>query len=337
MYFLKDQLIRLAQQIYANSDPTDPATADRFFETFGPGQRFSHSLSDPVTEYFPDQPFERFSDYESLLTLMQQIDGEKYKLMHKGTPFYYMAWLAFDLRNFEKALFYMDAAISEDIRKSPDEWISQPAGSFLTLNSAFQVSHLTIDSIRRRLNEQLERFNRTSGLPTFSIDQFIDRFVKVLVQDTSKRTIISALYVYLLEYGDRYQELRLRSTAGGSIEPVVMHLFTGGVIFESLLKHCYPIKDDGTSVRTLRNIFATSAFARDFVAGLTISANSIQDILDAVRDDSLATAFSTTARLRNTTGHNLVWDDVIADAEKYKLLFHQEVNALLYLIAVKFR
>jgi hypothetical protein len=337
MYFLKDQLIQLALQLYATLDPTDPAVADRFFETFGPGQRFSHSLSEPVTEYFPDQPFERFSDYETLLTRLQQADAGKYRLIHKGAPYYYMAWLAFDLRNFEKALFYMDAAISEDIRKSPGEWITQPAASFLTLNSTLQVSALTIDSIRRRLNEQLERFNRISGLPTLNLDQFVDRFVRVLVRDTPKRTIISAFYVYLLEHGDRLQELKMSSIAGGSIEPVVMHLFTGGVIFESLLKHCYPTKDNGTPAGTLGDVFATSAFARDFVAGLRTRANSIQDILDAVGDDSLATAFSTTARLRNTTGHNLVWDDVIANAEKYRLLFHQEVNALLYLIATKFR
>lgn len=333
MYFLKNSLVEIARQQYVVLAATDPTAADRFFETFGPGQRFSF---DPEGGYFPDQPFERFSDYEEFLKLLQKLDLQKYQQIHKGTPFYIMAWLAFDLRNYEKALFYMDAAISEDIRKSPHAWIYEPASSFLTLNSASQVSQLTIESIRKRLEEQLQRFSHISGLPPLSLEQFIEQFVKVLIRDVSKRTIISALYVYLLEYEERHQELRLRSIEGGSIGPVVKHLFTGGVIFESLLKPFYPVQDNGKPVETLGDVFKSSAFINDFGAGFTTSARSLQSILDAVSDNLCPTAFRTTAKLRNTTGHNLIWDDVFANPQQYSILFHQEVNALLYLISAKF-
>ena len=147
----------------------------------------------------------------------------------------------------------------------------------------------------------------------------------------------SAFYVYLLAYEDRLCELQLRSIGGGSIAPMITHLFTGGVIFESLLKHFYPNKDDGNPTKTLGDIFLTCAFTDDFVTGLSTSASSIQDILSSINDNSLHVAFSTAAKLRNTTGHNLIWDDRFANPDQYSLLFYQEINALLYLISTKFR
>jgi hypothetical protein len=34
-----------------------------------------------------------------------QTDVDKYRKMHKGTPFGFLSWLAFDMRNYEKAMF----------------------------------------------------------------------------------------------------------------------------------------------------------------------------------------------------------------------------------------
>ena len=61
-----------------------------------------------------DRPFELFSDHETLLQILRNDDPVKYQTIHKGTPFFFMAWTAYDMRNFEKALFYLDAAIAED-------------------------------------------------------------------------------------------------------------------------------------------------------------------------------------------------------------------------------
>src|SRR5579863_9517362 len=96
----------------------------------------------------------------------------------------------------------------------------------------------------------------------------IRQFVTSLLGDSSKRTIISALYVFLLEFSDRVRELDLRrGSVGGSNEPFTIHLFTGGLLFESLLKHFYPIDDAGHQNRQLSSIFRTMAFQREF--GLT--------------------------------------------------------------------
>lgn len=333
LYFLSHRLTQLALNMYAELDGKDPKAADRFFETFGPGNILLYS----------DRPYERLSDYEELLKLLHKDDPEKYGEVHKGTPFYLMSWLAFDLRNFEKALFYMDAAISEDIRREQDGWLDRPAGSFLTLSSPeVQPAQRTIEMIRRRLNEQIKRFNSVSNLEAITVEQFINDFVRKLVQDVAQRTIVSALYVYLLEFDDRRKELRLRSKRGGSIAPFIIHLFKGALICESLLKHRYPRvergKDRDQETENLGEIFQKTSFCKDFVnlRNTSISAKSLQEIIDGIADDSQRTAFIAMAKIRNTTGHKLVWDDAFKNPVQYERLFQQEINALLYIVSIKF-
>ena len=327
MYFLSTSLIHHVREVYQQLEINGPQDGDWFFETFGPGN----------VAYWIDRPYERFSDYEELLRILEQDDSDKYHTIHKGTPFYYLSWTAFDLRNFEKSLFYIDAAISEDVRKLPNDWINQPGSAFLTLQEPqIQVARRTIENVRQHLDQELSRFNNISGLPPLNIQTFIDRFVRVLVleQDVTKRTIVSAFYVFLFEFFDRYSELRIRSSIGGSILPFVIHLFKGGLIFESLLKHLYP--DPAQPRRTLRNILNSPAFQNDFPGQIPTGSSTLQEIVDGIQEDSIHSAFTATSKLRNTTGHNLVWDDVFSNPDIYRNLFYQEMNAVLYLISHKF-
>ena len=118
--------------------------------------------------------------------------------------------------------------------------------------------------------------------------------------------------------------------------PIIGHLFSGGLIFESLLKTLNPTKDNGDCTKTLRQIYQTSGFQSDFGAGIQTSAESLQEILDAVNDDSLLTAISTASKIRNTTGHNLVWDNIFNSCESYKILSNQIINAIFYIVEKKF-
>lgn len=327
MYFLSSSLVNHVREVYQQLVIDGPQVGDWFFETFGPGNVLN----------WVDRPYERFSDYEELLRILEQENPQKYQAIHKGTPFYYLCWTAFDLRNFEKALFYIDAAISEDVRKLPNDWINQPGAAFLILQEPqLQVARRTIEKVRQSLEQELNRFNNISGRPPLAIPDFVDRFVRVLAleQDATKRTIVSAFYVFLLEYFDRYLELRLRSTVGGSIQPFVVHLFKGGLIFESLLKHLYP--DPAQPRRTLSTILNSPAFQNDFPGQIPTGSSTLQDVVDGIQGNSIQSAFTATSRLRNTTGHNLVWDDVFNNADIFTNLFCQEMNAILYLISYKF-
>jgi hypothetical protein len=326
VYFLTDPLVQLSLYHFDQLQGPTVQEADWFFSTFGPGN-FANAT---------DRPFERFSDYEDLLNMLQHRSVQKYEQIHKGTPFFFLAWLSFDLRNYEKSLYYLDAGISEDVRNSGNNWINLPGALFLRLTTDPHVMERVIRQIRHLLIEQIDRFNAISALTPFGIDAFVNRFVIQLIQTPSTRTIISTLYVFLLEAGERLTELRLKSTQGSSLGPVISHLFSGGLIFESLLKHLYPTKNNGDPVKTLGQVFQTNAFIADFGTGIQTGADTLQDILDAVTDNSLLTAFCTASRLRNTTGHNLVWDNIFHSTSNYEILVDQILNALLYLIERKF-
>lgn len=330
MYFITPSLLNHAISVFRGlEDVTDPRIGDWFFETFGPGNFI----------FFPDRPHERFCDYEELLLAIQQADPNKYLQIHKGTPFYYLSWTGFDLRNYEKALYYIDAAISEDIRQNPDDWINLPGSAFLVLRDPNnQVASRTIAQVRHYLENELNRFNSHTESRPLTLDSFIENFVRKVVvhQGHTTRTIISAFYVFLLEFFDRYSELKLRNKIGGSIQPFVVHLFKGGLIFESLLKHHYPTKDNGSPTKTIGNIFHTEAFKNDFNIEVDTSSNTLKEIVASIDDNSMQSAFNTTSKLRNTTGHNLIWDDIFNKPETYRNLFYQELNAIFYAVSTKY-
>lgn len=326
MYFLTDPLVQLALNYFDQLPTPDVQQADGFFSTFCPGNLL----------HATDRPFERFRDYEDLLLLLRSRNPQKYELIHKGTPFFFLAWTAFDIRNYEKTLYYLDAGISEDVRNVGSDWVNRPGALFLRLTTKPHVAERVIREIRQLLSKQINRFNAISGLAPMSNDIFIDKFVVQLMQTPSTRTIISALYVYLLESTERFTELQLKSTEGSSLGPVIAHLFSGGLIFESLMKYLYPTKNNGDQIKTLREVFQTNSFISDFGSGMQTSADRLQDILKAATDNTLVTAFCTISKLRNTTGHNLVWDNIFRTPSSYEVLMNQSLNALLYLIEKKF-
>jgi hypothetical protein len=326
MYFLTDSLVQLALYYFDQLPMPDVQQEDWFFSTFCPGNLL----------HATDRPFERFRDYEDLLQLLPSRNPQKYELVHKGTPFFFLAWTAFDIRNYEKTLYYLDAGISEDLRNVGSDWVNRPGALFLRLTTQPHVAERVIRQIRQLLSAQIDRFNAISGLAPISNDIFIDKFVGRLMQTPPTRTIISALYVYLLEATERLSELQLKSTEGSSLGPVIAHLFSGGLIFESLMKYLYPTKNNGEPVKTLGEVFQTNSFISDFGTGMQTSADRLQDIMNAATDNTLITAFCTLSKLRNTTGHNLVWDNIFRSSSNYEILVDQSVNALLYMIEKKF-
>lgn len=324
-YFLSpeqlDEAIERYGKLVLNTKEEEIAQGERFFEEFGPGNLLE----------ITDRPFERFTDYEVLLREMLKKDTNKYRQIDKGTPFHFLGWTAFDLRNYEKALFYLDAAISEDIRNAPD-WLSNPGARFLTLKEPEdQVSKRVVMQIRVALDAEITRFNAVSGLPSLTLEALINGLFS-LIGDIKNRTVITAFYTFVLEFQDRYGDLQLRSVEGGSVEPFLTHMFKGALIFESLLKVLYPVDPRAT----LSDVFKAPSFRWDFaLTDIRTSANSLLDVLSAATGEDMKTAFTVTAMIRNTTGHNLVRDDIFADEKNYRLLFSLEMDALLYLIRRK--
>lgn len=328
-------------------DFNTPEEGDRFFRLFGPGNAIG----------IVDRPLERFSYYENLLKKMEECNPDKYKEIHKGTAFYFLAWLGFQLHSFGKAVFYMDAALTEDIRKtmlshrrsnpseqSKDEelskalintWIENPSGLFLQLESQNTPSPIseTVEDITNKLRTQweyqLNRFRTETG-NEISIERFIKDFILEIAISAQGRSIVTGLYSFMLEYDEIKTLIQLRSTGGGSIEPILTYLFKGALIFESLLK----IKN---KINTLEDINEKPLRQKyNINSRIKTSSKSIESIIKNINGNEVQNAFTTTTKIRNTTGHNLAWPDVFNCVCNFDKLFNQIINAFLFICNTDF-
>lgn len=128
---------------------------------------------------------------------------------------------------------------------------------------------------------------------------------------------------FLLEYDEIRKIVLLRSTLGGSMEPILTYLFKGGLILESLFKFYYP------NLRTMGQVNNEPTFVARY-GRIDTTAHSLNDIVLAITGNNVANAFNTTGKLRNTTGHNLQWDDVFDNVANFDQLYKQQVNAAIY-------
>jgi hypothetical protein len=264
--------------------------------------------------------------------------------MHKGTPFYYVSWLAFTVQDYEKAVFYMDAAISEDIKvaaqtDTPDSWKVSPAASFLLLDEGKvgPPGQAITRTLVQKLNDNVSRLN-TNTRAELDLNLFRNKFVIANINSAKFRSIISGLYVFMLEYNKRYAEIKLRSSEGGSIKPFLTHLFSGGVIFESLLKISYGGSEttlgaylQQSSARSTLEISTTEpAYHRDRPQQGGYTLPDIIKLLPTWQKKSytekiIAVAYS----VRNTTAHDLSWIDVF-DPEVYSEIYGSICDAILW-------
>ena len=330
----------------------NPEQGDLFFNSFGVGNNNSSW-----------NKYERFICYEELLKEIQTIDQNKYQKMHKGTAYYFLYWLAFELRLYEKAIFYLDGAVSEDIRKTikqakrehpeqmergddelrkfyEDIWSKNPAITDLCFKDGG-----TAVSVRLRiyaiLKEQIDRFNqlKINGVPNIDVSKWGDNIViPLLSKDIINRSLLSAFYSFLLSYADNVDYLKLRSTNKGTIEPFLVHLYKGGLLFETLLKYLsskYNYTDtNGKHPTTLGQFNSRKNFTNKY-SDFEARAESWNDVYQDIETNDIKGIFSTVARTRNFTGHDLRRDDDFSN-EKYQKLVEREMDAMFIIIAKEF-
>ena len=313
-------------------DIKDARTGDLYFETYGV----------PNTIELFNAPYERFICYEQFMQTLKNEDASKFSLIHKGTPYYFLAWTAFDIRNFNKAVFYMDLALGEDIRKSTAsnptrEALDNPGGNlwkFIPDGPAARI----INQLRQLMEHTLKDFKQRTT-EEIKLDEFVNKFmIESILRDVKNRSLISSLYSFIAEADDLYATLKIRSQNLSSIEPFLNSLFNGGLVFESLLKLVADQKSWTVSSRrpsTLGKFDQISDFLTlfnlsrgDFIT----SAPDLTSILSSAKDDTLKTSFSVTAQLRNTAGHDLRRDDIFQDPEDYKRLIEKQLNAIFFVV-----
>lgn len=290
-----------------------------------------HDLSTGV----PVQLHQSIAVYEAGLKKIHEADPARYASMHKGTPFYFLGWLSYELKDYEKGVFYMDSAMAEDSHTDPTGWQGAPAASFLFLddtNAVAAARSITIE-MKQAVEAQLSKFTNDSS-QTLSLENLLDKFIKPEANDPTHRSIVTALLTYILEGEERISQLSIRSAHGGSIEPFLTHLFKGGLIFESLLKRKY-----GSSGRTLRPYLDAAAIDLELAVKkyANIGSKRLDELpllvtnlsTEAYQERSVAIVYT----LRNVTGHDLGWKDVFSQAGLYEDLYQTTVGAILWTIA----
>ena len=190
----RSQLLDLATLSFKGRDLTDPGRANMFFHEYGAGN----------TAAVPDIPYERFMYYRDLLSKLREADEVKFKAIHKGTPLYFLSWLAFDLHQYEAALQYIDAAIEEDKRNAPKDWPDLPGPQLILLNPKVGAAERTVEMLASRVEQELTRFHKWGGI-AFKLDDFQRFAYRLLTNDGS--AIIAGFYAFLLEFDDRVTEV----------------------------------------------------------------------------------------------------------------------------------
>lgn len=331
-----DAEARLLAEFAALPD-SNPGEANKLFT----GQRYPDYFPGNTTAQ-PSRPFEFFCKYEKGLRILQAADAKKFNFIHKGIPYYFMAWTAFDFHDYERAVFFMDAALSEDIRNGPTEWENWPAAMFLFLkkDAPNQSAKRITTTVHDRFDRIITKFNGVFG-ENFTVDQLIQRYVHPEAIDNAHRSTVTALYSFVLEAEEREELLKLRSAGGGSIEPFVIHLFKGCLVFESILKEIYPGMVGSQLGKILKDPFIQHdlKFNGELIDRTAAVRHTLQDIVRhlipfLVKESPSNRALALTYALRNTTAHSLLWPDVFANS--YQELHEAITFAICYLLVKKF-
>lgn len=320
----------------------DGGTGDRYFETFGV----------PNIIELSNAPYERLTCYEYLMQELVKTDASKFSMIHKGTPYYFLAWTAFEIRNYGKSIFYMDLALGEDIKKidftgktSEDitkEALKNPGGNLWKLIPEGPAARV-ITQLKEALSKMLIGFHQRTT-EQISLNDFVDNFIlEYIIKNPKNRSLVSAVYSYICEATDLCETLKIRSQNTSSIEPLLANLFKGGLIFESLLKLVSTQRSwvitSGRNMGQPASTLGAFGYCNDFLTifGLSTgdfvtSAPDLTSILSNSSGDTLKTSFNVTAQLRNTVGHDLRRDDIFQNQEDYKRLVEKQVNAICFVL-----
>jgi len=304
--------------------------ADCFFERFGVGNLYVGI----------DRPFERFRAYELLLGILAGHNKSKYKQIHKGIPYYFLGWTAFQIENYGKGIYYIDQAIAEDVKKSETQDMSiirqNPAVRSFLLDPQSNSTGVAMDLVLRgEMDATFQRFTSNSGAD-LDTNTFVEKFILGSGDFLSSefRTIVTCMYSFVLEYHTLVTALKLRSGHGGSLEPFFLHLFKGSLLLESILKLKCP--QDTLTIGDAISFLGKRLLinAKDYPRKCTLT----QVVQYAYKTKTGEVTFQNRAfgvayGIRNTTGHKLTWSDVFRnDVNVYDNLYYQTLNAILWSI-----
>jgi hypothetical protein len=327
IHVLEDELSIMLSELPDN----DPNAASDFFARFGFWQL-----------YYSNRFYETLDRGHEILPLCARLNPEVYKKIHKGYPLYWMGMAAYRIHDFQSAIYYIDATLSEDLKNIPTN-PDTPPRLFLRLEGEDdrQAAKDIVQGAQETVEEYINLYNqilKESKLktPLLNIDDVRSGLLRPAVSSDNPdiRSLASTFITFLLEFKYRDFQLNLR-TEPGTNEPFFIHLFKGCLLFESLLKNNPTKKIQGTTLSpVLRELRKELDLPKDFSLGNVQLPQVLDEILNV--DDRISTAILTTGRLRNTIGHNMGWSTQLLP-EQYTHSFLLIGISCLHTIATLYR
>jgi hypothetical protein len=278
-----------------------------------------------------------------LLMACKRIDADAFTKIHKGHPYYFIGISSYLLDDYQTAIYFFDAAVTEDINSGADPINNpKPSTRFLMLEgesydqAAKELTKLAQTKVERALDHYLEKILKNQSTPQLTLEDLRTYFIYYALTSTNKpglRTLVTAFITYCLEWDFRKDHFEYEVGKGTS-EPFFLHLFRGCILFESLLKHNPKITPNESTLGGMLN----EKKIRDELEINHIQGKSGGFHLDEMFDElekfnySISEAVKITYLARNTLGHNLGWNQAIS-ASQYQSLYFIIAASCLHVIA----
>jgi hypothetical protein len=324
---LEDELSIMLNELPAD----DPNAASDFFARFNFGTWYKNNMF-----------YETLEQGHNILRLCEKLNPELYPKIHKGLPLYWMGMAAYRIHDFQSAIYYIDATLSEDLKNFPSD-PNTPPRLFLRLEGEDerQAAKSLVQGAQETIEEYINLYNQILNksklqIPLLGINDVRSGLLRpaVLSDNPDIRSLASTFITFFLEFKYRDFQLNLR-TEPGTNEPFFIHLFKGCLLFESLLKNNPTKKIKGNTLApALRELRKEMDLPKDFSLGNLTLPQVLDDIQNV--DDRISTAILMTGRLRNTIGHNLGWSAQLF-REQYIQSFISIGISCLHTIATLYR
>jgi hypothetical protein len=229
--------------------------------------------------------------------------------------------------------------MAEDKKKHPSNvWPDSAAAMFFDTRSddyrnIYDPKGSDTPFFRDLINEEINKFNTVNRSSWVLENDFVDSFVKKIIKQNNT-AIITTLYSFIFEKNDIIELIDLRGYHGGSTEPMIMHLFKGSLVFETLFK--LDSSNSPTLGTLIKNLFGTRFFEDYKCTKREIE--TYKDIINYIKKDEFGfpyTAFCVTQKIRNLSAHDLNWENSFT-VENYESIYNQIIYAIFYVLEQKF-
>jgi hypothetical protein len=280
-----------------------------------------------------------------LLRACKRIDATAFAKIPKGHPYYFIGIGSYLLDDYQTAIYFFDAAVTEDLNSGADPKKNPtPATRFLMLDgesdkqAAKKLTQYAQTKVERALKYYVNDITKDASIRSLTMDDLRNDFIYFALSSGGKpglRTLVTAFITFCIEWDFRNEHFNY-GVGKGTSEPFFLHLFRGCVLFESLVKQ-NPTPDYKPKKNTLIPMLEDlhNVLKIDKIRGKGKGqAFKLDDVFYEIQKykKTISEAVKITAIARNTIGHDLGWDTSISQ-DQYRELYLIIAASCLHAIA----